>query len=314
MNQIRKIEEAIGEIIFHAHPENEPVTIEYIPPAFNLVGYGTDAVVVSHPECKGRVLKVFAEGRLHKVDQEFQVYQKLKGSPYFARCYDIGDNYLILSHEQGMNLYQCLCEGVEIPEQVIIDVEHALDPSYASKLGTEHGAKHIGQTDTERFGEAVGYLCQSLDDVASESSGVAVAVHGDAADFFHRLCDGGCDTRQLVEVLFESLELHFLTSCFAILLHGFSLLVEGSSFGKTLCLDCVSFSFTTSTDSFSVVERTSLFGFGNLLDGFCFLSLCEELCFGILVLAEEVSFRVLNLGLTVGFGLLLGERILRQRP
>lgn len=32
MNQIRKIEEAIGEIIFHAHPENEPVTIEYIPP------------------------------------------------------------------------------------------------------------------------------------------------------------------------------------------------------------------------------------------------------------------------------------------
>lgn len=125
MKQIRKIEEAIGEIIFHAHPENEPVTIEYLPPVFNLVGYGTDAVVVSHPEYKGRVLKVFAEDRLHKVDQEFQVYQKLKGSPYFARCYGKGDNYLVLSHEQGLNLYQCLCEGIEIPEQVIIDVEHA---------------------------------------------------------------------------------------------------------------------------------------------------------------------------------------------
>ena len=125
MNNIQKVEEVIREMVFYANSENEPVTIEYIPSGLSLVGYGTDAVVVRHQDLQDRVFKVFADDRLHKVDQEFNVYQKLGESLYFARCYQKGDNYLLLSYEQGMNLYECLCEGIEIPEQVIIDVERA---------------------------------------------------------------------------------------------------------------------------------------------------------------------------------------------
>lgn len=125
MNKIQKAEEAIRELVFHANPENELVTIESIPPGLSLIGYGTDAVVVRHPDLKDRVFKVFADDRLHKVDQEFKVYQTLGESPYFAHCYRKGDNYLLLSYEAGINLYECLCEGIEIPEQVIIDVERA---------------------------------------------------------------------------------------------------------------------------------------------------------------------------------------------
>ncbi|MBA4601488.1 serine/threonine protein kinase [Thermoactinomyces mirandus] len=113
----------IGQVKFHANPNNQLVTIEKFPSELKLIGFGTDAVVVQHPDLPDKVFKIFADDRLHKIDQEFKVYQTLGNSPYFARCYGRGKNYLLLSYEQGPTLYECLREGIEIPEQAILDVE-----------------------------------------------------------------------------------------------------------------------------------------------------------------------------------------------
>ncbi|MGA8943683.1 MAG: serine/threonine protein kinase [Thermoactinomyces sp.] len=121
--KLHTIKEVIRKIGFHANPDNELVTIEELPSELKLVGYGTDAVVVQHPDLPDKVFKVFAADRLHKLDQEFKVYQRLGESPFFARCYGRGENYLLLSYEQGPTLYECLRKGIEIPEQAILDVE-----------------------------------------------------------------------------------------------------------------------------------------------------------------------------------------------
>ncbi len=123
MMNLHMIERIIRQIEFHANPDNELVTIEKIPSELKLVGYGTDAVVVQHPDFPDKVFKVFADDRLYKIDQEFKVYQMLGDSPYFARCNGRGENYLLLSYEQGPTLYECLREGIEIPEQAVLDVE-----------------------------------------------------------------------------------------------------------------------------------------------------------------------------------------------
>lgn len=123
MMNLHTIKGVIRQIEFHTNPDNELVTIEKLPSELKLIGYGTDAVVVQHPDLPDQVFKVFADDRLHKIDQEFKVYEMLGDSPYFARCYGKGENYLLLSYEQGPTLYECLHEGIEIPEQAVLDVE-----------------------------------------------------------------------------------------------------------------------------------------------------------------------------------------------
>jgi hypothetical protein len=56
---------------------------------------------------------------------EETVYQKLGHSPYFSSCFDATDKYLVLSYEEGPTLFDCLLQGIHIPNQVVKDVEDA---------------------------------------------------------------------------------------------------------------------------------------------------------------------------------------------
>ncbi|AUS09697.1 serine/threonine protein kinase [Laceyella sacchari] len=120
-----KLDTSLKEIIVHANDRNELVDVEYIPSPFRLIGVGTDAVVVQHPDYPDLVFKCYAPDRLVKKEQEKQVYERLGNSPYFARLRGSGTNYLALSYEPGPTLYQCLERGITIPEQVIEQVEEA---------------------------------------------------------------------------------------------------------------------------------------------------------------------------------------------
>ncbi|MBA4492807.1 serine/threonine protein kinase [Paenactinomyces guangxiensis] len=138
---INLIESQLKQIDFHVNPGNELVTIKWVPPVFHLIGWGTDAVVVQHPDGPDRVFKVFARERLHKKENEYDVYQRIGQSPYFARCFAKGENYLVLSYEEGPTLYQCLEQGIVIPEQVIADVEDAR--TYARSRGLNPRDIHL---------------------------------------------------------------------------------------------------------------------------------------------------------------------------
>lgn len=131
----------LKQIDFHANEGTDLVTINRVPPVFKLIGRGTDAVVVQHPDLPDRVFKVFASERVQKKEIEYLVYQRLGNSPYFSRCLGQGENYLILSYEAGPTLYECIEQGIMIPEQVIHDVEEAR--SYARSVGLNPRDIHL---------------------------------------------------------------------------------------------------------------------------------------------------------------------------
>jgi hypothetical protein len=117
------------------------VVIEHLPPALRLVGYGTDAVVVQHPVLPGHVFKIFTPETEALAGDEFEAYQSLAGSPLFPVCVGRGDFYLVLSYEAGPTLYECLVQGIPVPEQAMADVEVARD--YARQVGLHPKDIHL---------------------------------------------------------------------------------------------------------------------------------------------------------------------------
>lgn len=135
------VEQQINQIRLQAHQGNQLVSVEYIPEKMQLVGTGTDAVVVRLDDYPQYVWKVFAPQRIEKKNTEYEVYQRLESSRYFATCYAQGENYLCLSYERGFTLYQCLEKGIVIPKQIIIDVDHAC--RYARSRGLNPRDIHL---------------------------------------------------------------------------------------------------------------------------------------------------------------------------
>jgi hypothetical protein len=119
------VEEVLRAIRIRARAGNEPIVIEHIPAPLRLLGSGTDAVVVQHPGLPERAFKIYAPETVGCLADEYDAYQRLAGSPYFAACLGRGDFYLVLSYEPGPTLYECLVQGIPVPEQAMADVEAA---------------------------------------------------------------------------------------------------------------------------------------------------------------------------------------------
>ncbi|QPC45641.1 serine/threonine protein kinase [Mangrovibacillus cuniculi] len=117
--------ESLAKVKVNSNVNNEPVTISEVPSTLNCVGLGTDAAVFQHKEVPNYVYKLFADEKKHKVEIEKEVYEKLGPSEYFPTFYAAMDHCLVLSHEEGKTLYDCIVEGIHIPEQVVLDVERA---------------------------------------------------------------------------------------------------------------------------------------------------------------------------------------------
>jgi hypothetical protein len=134
-------EPLLKKIRIEANPDNQPVSVVSVPPPLTVVGTGTDAVVVRHPDFPRLAFKVYAEGRSQSRENEYAAYRRLGRSPYFPVCYGKGSFYLVLSYEEGPTLYDCLVKGIPIPEQAIDDVEKARD--YARQAGLNPRDIHL---------------------------------------------------------------------------------------------------------------------------------------------------------------------------
>jgi len=119
------VEPLLRAIRIRASARNEPIVIEHLPAPLRLLGSGTDAVVVQHPGLPERAFKVYAPETVGCLADEYHAYQRLAGSPYFAACLGQGAFYLVLSYEPGPTLYECLVQGIPVPEQAMADVEAA---------------------------------------------------------------------------------------------------------------------------------------------------------------------------------------------
>ncbi|WP_088105452.1 serine/threonine protein kinase [Halalkalibacter urbisdiaboli] len=132
---------SLSNISVTSNRNNEPVSISGSPDDLRCIGVGTDAAVFQSVAIPSYAFKVYASAKLDKVQIEEKVYHKLGESPYFSKCFASTENYLVLSYEEGLTLYDCLLQGVQIPEQVILDVEDAR--TYAINKGLNPRDIHL---------------------------------------------------------------------------------------------------------------------------------------------------------------------------
>ncbi len=122
--------------------ENELVTVKGNSDTFECVGVGTDAAVFRFFIHKPHyAFKVFSNDKLDKIEIETEVYLKLGHSEYYPEYYGRGSNFLVISYEEGITLYDCLLKGIHIPKQVIQDVENARN--YVFKRGLNPRDIHL---------------------------------------------------------------------------------------------------------------------------------------------------------------------------
>jgi hypothetical protein len=131
----------LAGIRIRALASNEPIVIEHVPAPLRVLGNGTDAIVVQHPDHPERAFKVYAPETVGCLVDEYEAYGQLAGSPYYATCLGRGDFYLVLSYEPGPTLYDCLVHGIDIPAQAMADVEAAR--SYARQVGLHPKDVHL---------------------------------------------------------------------------------------------------------------------------------------------------------------------------
>lgn len=141
VKDFEKVMETLSKINVLSNPNNEPVTI--IGEAENLkcVGIGTDAAVFRSEHTPAYAFKLYAKDKSAKVMVEESVYRKLGNSPFFSTCFGSNDNCLVLSYEEGKTLFECILEGIHIPEQAINDVEEARE--YARSKGLNPRDIHL---------------------------------------------------------------------------------------------------------------------------------------------------------------------------
>lgn len=135
------VENVIKDIQVLSSKNNNPVTVKGDSDLLKCVGVGTDAAVFHIEGDTQYVYKVFSADKLETMEREKQVYERLGESVYFPIYYGAGSNFLILSYEKGITLYDCLLKGIHIPRQVIADVEEAR--AYAISKGLNPRDIHL---------------------------------------------------------------------------------------------------------------------------------------------------------------------------
>jgi hypothetical protein len=135
------VEQLLAAIRIRARAGNEPILLEHVPAPLGVLGHGTDAVAVRHPDHPERAYKVYAPETVACLTDEYEAYRQLDGSPYHATCLGRGPFYLVLSYEPGPTFYDCLVEGIPIPARAMADVEAAR--RYARQVGLHPKDVHL---------------------------------------------------------------------------------------------------------------------------------------------------------------------------
>ena len=124
-NDWDKVFLSLSKIKVFSNANNEPVTISGDLDDLKCIGVGTDAAVFQSLSVPDYAFKLYAKDKVNKVKVEANVYHILGDSPFFSTCFASYDEYLVLSYEEGKTLFDCILQGIHIPEQVVNDVENA---------------------------------------------------------------------------------------------------------------------------------------------------------------------------------------------
>ncbi|ATP42144.1 serine/threonine protein kinase [Solibacillus sp. R5-41] len=124
-NDWDKVIGSLSRIKVLSNKNNAPVTISGVPDDLKCIGVGTDAAVFQSLSTPAYAFKLYAKDKVNKVKIEANVYQMLGVSPFFPTCFASYDDFLVLSYEDGKTLFDCILQGIHIPETVVNEVEEA---------------------------------------------------------------------------------------------------------------------------------------------------------------------------------------------
>ncbi|ASN04763.1 serine/threonine protein kinase [Virgibacillus necropolis] len=108
--------------------------------ALEFIGAGRSAVVFKI-QSTDKALKVFFPDCTSIAKEEAEIYEILKGNPYFPTLYEAGDNYLLIDYIEGYTLFECLTQGIPLTKSTISETDHAL--SLARKAGLNPSDIHL---------------------------------------------------------------------------------------------------------------------------------------------------------------------------
>jgi hypothetical protein len=140
-NKWEKAIDSLSQITVLSNPNNEPVTISGDSDDLKCIGVGTDAAVFQYFYTPEYAFKIYAQDKVSKIETEANVYNLIGDSPLFSTCYDANERYLVLNYEEGTTLFDCLLQGIHIPEQVVKDVEDGRE--FARKKGLNPRDIHL---------------------------------------------------------------------------------------------------------------------------------------------------------------------------
>ena len=98
------------------------------PDDLELIGKGRSAYVFKLTE-EGRemALKVFFPEFKNIAAREAEIYKKLSDSNYYPDIYETGPSYILMEYIKGYTFYECLNKGILIDDDMICEVDRALN-------------------------------------------------------------------------------------------------------------------------------------------------------------------------------------------
>lgn len=141
MNKLKSlivlIEENLIKNIVIESKYRHSVKVSNIPINWHVLGTGNYAAVLFHDDFPEYAVKVYRrtsnkyKNKSQGINDEVLVYQKLNSFKrnFFAQLhhYDYERKYIIIDRIEGITLYECLRRGIKIPDEVINQVDNAIE-------------------------------------------------------------------------------------------------------------------------------------------------------------------------------------------
>ncbi|MGE7625326.1 protein kinase family protein [Viridibacillus sp. NPDC096237] len=73
-----------------------------------------------------KAIKVFFPDYMYIAEEEAEIYKVIHDISYYPTLFDAGVNYLVIDYIEGTTLFDCLTKGIPISEDVVKDIDIAL--------------------------------------------------------------------------------------------------------------------------------------------------------------------------------------------
>ncbi len=110
----------------------DPIIVTNQSNSWRTIGSGNYAGVFTHSSFPETVVKVYGRSP-EELKKEIEVYKKLGKHESYSQLIGYGKTYLVLKKLDGITLFDALIKGIQIPDQVIKDIDQALE--YARVVG-----------------------------------------------------------------------------------------------------------------------------------------------------------------------------------